>query len=98
METKPYGKHQLYKGNYPMEGGEVKIPGDAKWVIKKYRGDRQFSEPTSPGEVVLILEENYKGDLDKVGQGFWPVISFLTKEEVRGLIRQLLDAVYREVK
>ena len=88
MDTKPYGKHQLYKGNYLMsKGGEIKLPGKYCWKVGKYEGDRTWGyEADGMGTITLLLEEDYGN-----GGGFWPVISFLSPDEAKELAQQLLD-------
>lgn len=93
--TEPYGKHQLYKGDYEMsKGGEIKPPDECRWVVRKYQSGRMFSpDVNEPGEIALILEEDYPiGTVNRVGTGFWPVISFLTPDEAKHLGKQLLNA------
>lgn len=87
MNTQPYGKHQLYKGYYKMDkGGEIKLPQECQWQVRKYMGNSEFGEDCE-GEIALLLHEDY-GD----GGGFWSVISFLTEAEAKALAEQLVDA------
>lgn len=89
MKTKPYNKHQLYKGNYTMDdGGEIILPDDCKWIVKRHSGNCVFDEPDGMGEITLLLEENYSPT-----SGFWSVISFLTEEEAKELVQQLVSAI-----
>jgi len=88
MDTSPYGKHQLYRGNYKMsKGGEIKLPDKCYWRVGKYQGDHTWGyEADDIGAITLLLEEDY-GD----GNGFWSVISFLSPDEAKELAQQLLD-------
>lgn len=93
METEPYGKHQLYKGNYEMsKGGGILLPDKCHWVVRKYQGGCMFSSDVNePGEIALILEENYPiGTVNHVGTGFLSVISFLTPDDAKQLANSLL--------
>lgn len=95
MVTELYGKHQFYKGNYEMsEGGEILVPDECRWVVRKYQDGCMFSlNVNESGRIALILEEDYPiGTINRVGTGFWPVISFLTPGEAKHLAKQLLNA------
>lgn len=89
-EVKPYGKHNIYWGIYTPKEDTVKLPSKAEWKVLKYVGFETGSGIFSnnleeKGVIALILadEENR----------FFPVISFLTREEAESLIRQLKKAV-----
>ena len=88
METRPYRKHQLFRGNYEMtEGGTIKVPDKSHWVVLRYIGDCKFVEFGNEGEIALILEEKCSEK-----RRFWSVISFLTPEEALQLAEQLNKA------
>ena len=90
MDTKPYQKNQLYRGNYPMSKyGEIKLPDNCRWEVGKYTGNRNWFNEADDGIITLLLEEDYDGS----GNGFWSVISFITKDEARALVKQLVDAL-----
>lgn len=97
MGTELYRKHQLYSGIYEVsEDGKTKVPDECCWIVKSHQSGRMFGPVDGPGEIVLILEEDFPiGTVDRVGTGFWPVISFLTPDEARRLARQLLSASRR---
>lgn len=87
MNIYPYEKHQLYKGYCEIdEGGEIKLPEGCQWQVKKYIGNCEFAEDGA-GEIALLLHEDYGN-----GSGFWSVISFLTEDEAKKLVEQLVDA------
>lgn len=87
MKTKPYNKHQLYKGNYSMsDGGEVQVPDKCYWIVRKYLGTRHFGQEDDTGPITLILNEDYND-----GKGFWSVISFLTLDEATELGKKLIE-------
>ncbi len=71
-------KHMLFQGNYEMgAGGGIAIPEGASWKAKNIEGRR----------VLLLLEEKW-GEHD----GFWSVMSYLTKEEAKKLAEELEKA------
>lgn len=91
MDFEPYQKHQLYKGYYEIsEDGVVVVPDKCYWIVRKHQGNGDFALPDEPGQITLILNEDYKPELLS---GFWSVISFLTEDEAINLAQQLIDAV-----
>ena len=92
MNYKPYRKHQIYCGIYDVpENGRVQLEDGCQWVIRKYLGLREgYGEGEfddcleAEGEIALLLDD---GD-----NGFWPVISFLSKEEAISLADDLLES------
>jgi TonB family protein len=70
-------KHMLFQGNYEMgAGGGIAIPENANWRATSIEGRR----------VLLVLEEKWDA------QGFWSVMSYLTKEEAKTLAEELRKA------
>lgn len=89
MGHEPYQKHQLYSGDYPTFPGGVTLPPEkCSWVVIRYAGHRNFGEDAK-GEIALILNEDQAST-----NGFWSVISFLTKEEALALAGSLQMAAH----
>ena len=86
----PYVKHQLYKGRYEMtEGGVIRLPNECHFTVRRYVGKCHFtSDVEERGRIALILEEDYGN-----GSGFWSMISFLTDEEAKKLVGELLSSL-----
>ncbi len=81
-----YKKHQLYLDDYKIkEGGVIELPHECNWIVRKHIGTGDFiDEEMEKGEICLILNE-VRGETS----GFWPVMSFLTKEEAGELCKEL---------
>jgi len=89
-KIKPYKKHNLYTAKYKIDenGCVVGIPSNASWIVTVFEG---YSNGVghftfSKGEIIALIlndEENQ----------FFPVISFLTKEEAKKLAYDLLNLV-----
>lgn len=93
MKIDPYGKNQLYTGLYKIEkGGKVELPEDCHWKVLKFQGSSRFClDPLEEGEIALVLEDDIETE-----KKFWPLISFLTKEEARDLKEELEKALEDE--
>ena len=78
-----YGKHNLYWGIYKADIKENYVELDSlQWIVRRQAESNYFAdEPKSYGEICLILEDKNKS--------FWPVMSFLEKDEVKRLIKEL---------
>jgi len=91
-----YGKHQCYLNSYTVhEGGTVELPDSCNWVVMKYVGSAEgfgqftdFTDVNDQGKICLILKE-----ARSEGDEFWPVMSFLTKDEARDLDNELKKAI-----
>lgn len=81
-----YKKHQLYLDDYEIkEGGVIELPNGCNWVVRKQIAAGDFTdEENEKGEICLILNEARSET-----SGFWPVMSFLTKEEAGELCKDL---------
>ena len=87
-----YRKHNLYTGEYELtENGVCAPPEECEWtalaVVGEHEEGGQFLPIEGEAEsICLVLQD----------QGFWPVMSFITKTEARLLAHTLLEAVGRE--
>lgn len=85
-----YQKHQLYLDKYEVSsGGVVNLPDDCNWIVMRYLDWGHFTNATSgelghPHGICLILNATRTET-----EGFWPVMSFLTKKEARELSKEL---------
>lgn len=84
-----YAKHNIYWGIYETEDESARI-NEAEWIVMKYRGTIPgfgvfTADLSQPGRIALILNDG-KNE-------FWAVISFLTKDEVKDLIKKLQKAL-----
>jgi TonB family protein len=71
-------KHMLFQGNYEMgAGGSIAVPEKAEWKAMEIEGHR----------VLLVLQEKW-GEQN----GFWSVMSYLTKDEAKKLAEELRKA------
>ena len=77
-----YSKHNLYWGAYEEEDGDYIGLNNSHWVVRKHLGDGAFTDSTiAHGEICLILEDE--------NISFWPVMSFISKDEAKELIKTL---------
>jgi len=72
-------KHKLYPGNYPMSAGGIEVPENAEW--------KAMNTEIEKDKVLLVLQEKWKDQ-----QGFWSVMSYLTKKEALKLAKDLEEA------
>ena len=85
---KPYGKHNIYVKTYELDEHKSVSISDAKWIVCSYEGYKDgvgIFNPHPDGKadiVALILNDEEKQ--------FFPVISFLTREEALKLSIDLL--------
>lgn len=83
-----YQKHQLYLDDYPIKDKVVNLPDKCNWIVKGHIGSGDFTdEDDEQGDICLILNET----CSEV-RGFWPVMSFLTKDEAVKLSQKLARA------
>lgn len=80
-----YSKHNLYWGEYKPQKDFTGID-EAHWIVRKMttvtdEGGIFSSSPNDKGETCLILDDEKNN--------FWPVMSFLDKEEIKDLIESL---------
>lgn len=82
-----YSKHNLYWGQYKPDNGSVGLD-KCNWVVLRYVGSDEehghfTNNPEDKGDICLVLndEENQ----------FWPVMSFLSKDEAKKLAQELLS-------
>jgi len=83
---KPYSKHNLYTKAYDAdEHGRVTVPNNAKWRAFVYVGYTEHGNfiDSGSGEVIALV-------LNDDENRFWPVISFLTRDEAIELAVELL--------
>lgn len=88
----PYEKHQLYAGEYPkLYANEyprdmlvIHPPENCHWIVVRKEEGRYFAKDGHTGHIALVLNEDRSE-----GTGFWSVISFLTADEARNLIKEL---------
>jgi hypothetical protein len=90
-KIKPYEKHNLYTRVYRLDefGRVVGIPRDAKWMAMAFEGYSNglgHFNPEGKGDIVVLI-------LNDEQNSFFPVISFLTKDEARQLAHDLLKIV-----
>jgi len=89
--TKPYGKYNIFTAKYEVdENGVVKgISPKAKWMAMAFEGyadsEGRFTRVPKGDIIVLVLDDE--------DNEFWPVISFLTREEAKRLAEELLRFV-----
>jgi excisionase family DNA binding protein len=81
-----YEKHHLAIGKYTViEPGQVSLPDHCTWTVLKHQGGGKFNgRPDAKGAMCLIL-----GD---AVNAFWPIMSFLLREEGLQLSEQLHNA------
>jgi len=84
-----YDKHNLYWGAYKPQKDFVGIK-KADWIVERFLGEDDaggnFSNnPNDKGTICLILEDKENS--------FWPVMSFLSNEEIRKLIKDLTEFI-----
>lgn len=72
-------KHKLYPGNYQTSGGGIEVPESAEWQAMNTEAEKD--------KVLLVLQEKWENQ-----NGFWSVMSYLTKEEAKKLAEELRKA------
>lgn len=72
-------KHKLYPGNYELRGGGIEVPEKAEW--------KAINTEIEKDKVLLVLQEKWDNQ-----NGFWSVMSYLTKEEAKKLAEELQKA------
>jgi len=89
-----YSKYQLYLNHYAVSGSRVVVlPDNCKWTVMRFLGNGNFTNNSErKGKICLILSEE-----SEEAEGFWPVISFLTREEALNLAAELKDFAKKEV-
>ena len=85
---KPYGKHNIYVKIYELDEHRSVSISDAKWIVCSYEGFEKgvgvFNpNPSERADVIALILNDEKNR-------FFPVISFLTREEALRLALDLL--------
>lgn len=80
-----YSKHNIYWGAYHSSEDFKELP-DAQLIVQYYLGEDDeggnFSTDIPTNSICLILED----------ANFWPVISFLDRDEALNLAQRLINA------
>lgn len=101
MNMSSYAKHNLYLGDYKVKrakgGGRfIELPKKCNWEVLLFTGESEYGgcfilpryRKRKTDRIALILNET-KGE----DHGFWPVISFLSNQEAKELIKKLNEAL-----